>query len=91
MHYLPLQVKVGQTFDNIEAITSTFINEVEKTELITLYKRDAKKIATISKICPKKCVKAKTDLIYYRLEYACIKGGKKKAPVKESELQSRFL
>lgn len=66
----------GKKFTSIEEL-ELCIKEYEAEKFIQLWKRDAKTIEHMRKVCPEKLKNANKRLKYYSLTYACYKGGRK--------------
>ena len=71
-------LKAGDTFDSFEAVEHA-IKDYERASFVNMYISDSMLIDSrcAVKKAPKMTAKAKSELKYHRIVYACIHGGRK--------------
>lgn len=69
-------ITVGDMFGTIEEVHEKMV-AYENQTCVNYHISDSRTIANASKNAPKIAAKAKPELIYYYMVYACIHGGRK--------------
>lgn len=69
-------LKVGDMFGTLQEVQEKMF-AFEKDACVNYHVSDSRTLETASKIAPKIAAKAKKELVYYYVVYACIHGGRK--------------
>ena len=69
-------LRAGDLFDSFDEVEQV-IREYERVSFVNFYITDSQSIGCAAKKAPKMAAKARKELKYHRLVYACIHGGRK--------------